>query len=91
MDSRSRVYVAGNTGMVGSAIVRMLHRKGYTNIFSTPSSHFDLRRQDDDERYFRPAEVETLLGDPSKAKQKLGWEPKTSFKQLVEDMVLYGQ
>ena len=44
-----------------------------------------------DERYFRPAEVETLLGDPSKAKQKLGWEPKTSFKQLVEDMVLYGQ
>jgi GDPmannose 4,6-dehydratase len=44
-----------------------------------------------DEKYFRPAEVETLLGDPSKAKQKLGWEPKTSFKQLVEDMVLYGQ
>ena len=44
-----------------------------------------------DDRYFRPAEVETLLGDPSKAKQKLGWEPKTSFKQLVEDMVLYGQ
>jgi GDPmannose 4,6-dehydratase len=44
-----------------------------------------------DERYFRPAEVETLLGDASKAKQKLGWEPKTSFKQLVEDMVLYGQ
>jgi len=44
-----------------------------------------------DKRYFRPAEVETLLGDPSKAKQKLGWEPKTSFKQLVEDMVLYGQ
>ena len=44
-----------------------------------------------DERYFRPAEVETLLGDPSKAKQKLGWEPKTSFKELVEDMVLYGQ
>ena len=44
-----------------------------------------------DKRYFRPAEVETLLGDPSKAKQKLGWEPKISFKQLVEDMVLYGQ
>ena len=37
-------------------------------------------------KYFRPAEVETLLGDPTKAKEKLGWEPKTSFKQLVEEM-----
>ena len=44
-----------------------------------------------DPKYFRPAEVETLLGDASKAKEKLGWEPKTSFKQLVEDMCIYGQ
>ena len=44
-----------------------------------------------DKKYFRPAEVESLLGDPSKAKQKLGWEPKISFDQLIEDMVLYGQ
>ena len=43
------------------------------------------------ERYFRPAEVESLLGDPTKAKEKLGWEPTTSFKQLVEDMCIYGQ
>jgi GDPmannose 4,6-dehydratase len=42
-------------------------------------------------KYFRPAEVETLLGDASKAKEKLGWKPKTSFKQLVEDMCVYGQ
>jgi len=42
-------------------------------------------------KYFRPAEVETLLGDASKAKKVLGWEPKTSFKQLVEDMCIYGQ
>jgi len=42
-------------------------------------------------KYFRPAEVETLLGDATKAKEKLGWEPKISFKELVEDMVLYGQ
>jgi GDPmannose 4,6-dehydratase len=41
-----------------------------------------------DKRYFRPTEVETLLGDPSKAKQTLGWEPRTSFKELVEEMVL---
>ena len=44
-----------------------------------------------DKKYFRPAEVETLLGDASKAKENLGWEPKISFKELVEDMVLYGQ
>jgi GDPmannose 4,6-dehydratase len=34
----------------------------------------------------RPAEVETLLGDPSKAKEKLGWIPKTSFAELVAEM-----
>jgi GDPmannose 4,6-dehydratase len=44
-----------------------------------------------DPKYFRPAEVETLLGDASKAKEKLGWEPKISFNQLVEDMCIHGQ
>lgn len=44
-----------------------------------------------DPKYFRPAEVETLLGDPTKSKEKLGWEPKTSFTELVEDMCIYGQ
>ena len=44
-----------------------------------------------DKRYFRPAEVESLLGDPTKAKEKLGWEPTTTFDQLVEDMCIYGQ
>ena len=39
-----------------------------------------------DPRYFRPTEVETLLGDPSKAKEKLGWEPTTSFEELVAEM-----
>jgi len=53
MDSESRIYVAGNTGLVGSAIVRMLHRKGYTNILSSPSSYWDLRRQDDVGRFFQ--------------------------------------
>ena len=43
-----------------------------------------------DPKYFRPAEVETLLGDPTKAKEKLGWEPKTSFDELIEDMCIYG-
>ncbi len=39
-----------------------------------------------DPRYFRPTEVETLLGDPSKAKAKLGWVPTTTFEQLVREM-----
>jgi GDPmannose 4,6-dehydratase len=39
-----------------------------------------------DPRYFRPAEVDTLLGDPSKAKRKLGWSARVSFEQLVEEM-----
>lgn len=39
-----------------------------------------------DPRYFRPTEVETLLGDASKAKQKLGWSPKTTFRELVAEM-----
>ncbi len=43
------------------------------------------------DKYFRPTEVESLLGDASKAKEKLGWEPKITFKQLVEDMCIYGQ
>jgi GDPmannose 4,6-dehydratase len=40
-----------------------------------------------DPRYFRPTEVETLLGDASKAKTKLGWTPQTSFAELVREMV----
>ncbi len=40
-----------------------------------------------DPRYFRPTEVETLLGDPAKAKKKLGWSPKISFHELVSEMI----
>jgi GDPmannose 4,6-dehydratase len=42
-----------------------------------------------DSRYFRPTEVETLLGDSTKAKNKLGWTPKISFKELVKEMVVH--
>jgi GDPmannose 4,6-dehydratase len=42
-----------------------------------------------DPRYFRPTEVETLLGDPSKAKQKLGWVPEITLDQMIEEMVAY--
>ena len=40
-----------------------------------------------DPRFMRPAEVDLLVGDPSKAKRVLGWEPETSFEELVEMMV----
>ena len=40
-----------------------------------------------DPRYYRPTEVETLLGDPTKAREKLGWVPRTTFKQLVREMI----
>ena len=39
-----------------------------------------------DPRYFRPAEVETLLGDATKARKQLGWKPKVMFKELVAEM-----
>ena len=41
-----------------------------------------------DPRYFRPAEVETLLGDPSKAKNKLGWVPEISAQEMCAEMVI---
>ncbi|EAA5873071.1 GDP-mannose 4,6-dehydratase, partial [Salmonella enterica] len=40
-----------------------------------------------DPRYFRPAEVETLLGDPSKAHEKLGWKPEITLSEMVSEMV----
>jgi GDPmannose 4,6-dehydratase len=42
-----------------------------------------------DPRYFRPAEVETLLGDPTKAKEKLGWVPQITLQEMVKEMVAY--
>ena len=42
-----------------------------------------------DPRYFRPAEVETLLGDASKAREKLGWTPEISVDQMIEEMVMH--
>ena len=40
-----------------------------------------------DPRYFRPTEVDTLLGDPTKAREKLGWQPRCSFRELISEMV----
>ena len=61
MDSNSKIYVAGNTGLVGSAIIRMLKSKRFYNIVSSPSSHWDLRRQDRVEEFFRINEPEYVF------------------------------
>jgi len=53
MDSNSRIFVAGHRGLVGSAIYRNLKERGYTNLSSSPSDHWDLRRRDDVDRFFR--------------------------------------
>ena len=42
-----------------------------------------------DPRYFRPTEVSTLLGDPLKAKEKLGWVPKISLEELIDEMITF--
>ena len=42
-----------------------------------------------DPHYYRPTEVETLLGDPTKAKEKLGWIPEITLDQMVEEMVAH--
>ena len=42
-----------------------------------------------DPRYFRPAEVETLLGDPTMAQEKLGWTPKISLDEMIKEMVIH--
>jgi GDPmannose 4,6-dehydratase len=52
--------------------------------------HLDLdwkKYVKNDPRYYRPTEVDLLIGDPSKAKKELGWEPKVSFEQLISMMV----
>ncbi len=64
-----------------------VEEKGY---WLKPTSHQDKVRKlivQVDPRYFRPTEVETLLGDPTKAKKKLGWTPRIGFKELVSEMV----
>ena len=62
--------------------VRQFCDKAFAAAGLDPAEHVEV-----DARYFRPAEVELLLGDPAKAKAKLGWEPTTGFDELVRMMV----
>lgn len=62
--------------------VRELLEETFSYAGLDPRKHLAI-----DQRYYRPAEVDLLIGDPSKAKRKLGWEAKTKFKELVRLMV----
>jgi GDPmannose 4,6-dehydratase len=68
------------TGKVHS--VRRLVEIAFEYVGLEPDDHVRV-----DERYLRPAEVEHLIGDPSKAREKLGWEPRTSFEEMIRRMV----
>jgi GDPmannose 4,6-dehydratase len=68
------------TGEVNS--VRRLVDVAFSHVGLNPDDHIRI-----DERFIRPAEVEHLVGDPSKAREKLGWAPRTSFDQMIERMV----
>lgn len=70
-------------------------KKGWTRVARswsrrTSSSCLEVQGRDVQvsEKYFRPTEVETLLGDPAKAREKLGWKPEISFKELIYEMCL---
>jgi GDPmannose 4,6-dehydratase len=66
-------------------VVQMINDQGQGTSPSGPQPGQIIVRVDP--RYFRPTEVETLLGDPSKARVNLGWTPKTTFAELVQEMV----
>ena len=68
----------------GAGIDEVGYLEDESSILNPQSSRAIVRV---DPRYFRPTEVETLLGDPTKAHQKLGWKPKITFHELVAEMV----
>ena len=88
------VVATGETHSVREFVERSFHEIGIT-IAWEGSGLDEIGRDADsgkilvqvDPRYFRPTEVDFLLGDPSKAKEKLGWEPKITFKELVKIMI----
>lgn len=63
--------------------------KGFVSKCGNPDYQLEIGKEvlSVDPRYFRPTEVELLIGDPSKAKSQLGWEPKYDLQGLVSDMV----
>ena len=67
-------------GIVDAIVTDQAHRR-------CPALHPGMTILRIDPRYFRPTEVETLLGDPSKAREKLGWAPEITLDQMIEEMI----
>ena len=61
MNKESKIYVAGHRGMVGSAIIRELHRQGYTNIITRTHKELDLTRQVEVEKFFEEEKPEYVF------------------------------
>ena len=97
MSAPQKIYVAGHRGMVGSAIVRQLGVSCGADFSLPRSTEVDPTQAKPpavpvvkiDPRYFRPIAVETLLGDPTKAKQKLGWLPEITAQEMCAEMVAH--
>ena len=68
----------------GIDLITFKDLQDYLNDFAGVS---ELKLVQIDEKFYRPAEVDLLLGDSTKAREELGWKPKTSFKELVDKMV----
>ncbi len=91
VEKMKRALITGTTGQDGAHLAEFLLDKGYN--FHGIERHISLFNTDQighlyhDPRYFRPYEVETLLGDATKVREKLGWQPSTPFRDLVADMV----
>ena len=78
--------IYGVAGQDGAYLTELLLRKGYT-VHGVKRRSSSLNAQRIDPRYYRPAEVDYLHGDATKAKEKLAWEPKHSFEELIQIMV----
>jgi GDPmannose 4,6-dehydratase len=72
-------------------ILHGFNAKQFEEVTKLSASDFQLSRDEVlievDPAYFRPTEVELLIGDPTKSKEKLGWEPKYDLQALLEDMM----
>ena len=67
-----------------------IEEKGYIKSCSNAKYNLDLGKEvvSVDPNYFRPTEVDLLVGDPSKAKKELGWEPNINLKEMVDEMMI---
>jgi len=77
------------TGISVEFIGTGIEEKGYVKSCDNPAFNIEVGKEvvAIDKKYFRPAEVELLIGDPSKAREKLGWKPKYDLPSLVKEMV----